>query len=155
MKPLPAAAGAAGSPNKILMNIGMVGCCRIEPKHSQIDPFSGHPQPKHQGKGIEELQLSTLSYHVCCNLKGTLQGHPSVGFDVRTQTSAAIAVGIAMTGKVDHGSLTIAKCCKKSYVHEVIVTRGTSLRQGTLISVLTPVNSNSTSINSNNEEKNH
>ncbi|WRX11023.1 hypothetical protein QQP08_003510 [Theobroma cacao] len=76
-------------------------------------------------------------------------------FDVRTQTSAAIAVGIAMTGKVDHGSLTIAKCCKKSYVHEVIVTRGTSLRQGTLISVLTPVNSNSTSINSNNEEKNH
>lgn len=51
-----------------------------------------------------------------------------------------------MTDTIDHGWLAIAESWEKNYVEDVVVARGTSLSQGTFISILAPAYHNASNI---------
>lgn len=71
--------------------------------------------------------------------------------DVPAQPGAAVGVGVAVAGEVDHGSLTVAEGGEEGDVDELVVPGGAGLGQGCLVAVLPPVDGDASGVETSDE----
>lgn len=71
---------------------------------------------------------------------------PSIWFNIGAQTSASIAVWIAVASNIIHQSLAISKGGKKGHTDKTVDPGGTSLGQSTLVLILAPVDGDTATI---------